>query len=92
MSKILLIDDEPGILDLLYTLLDYRGHDVALAECGRKGLQLFEQERPTCNNFGFHDARHEGPRCAQRDSDPRATRTGHRPDRVWNAGDRTASP
>ena len=46
MSKILVIDDEPGIRDLLDTLLRRKGYDVVLAESGQKGLDLFRRERP----------------------------------------------
>ena len=46
MAKILVIDDEQGIRDLLDTLLSRKGYDVVLAESGRKGLELFRRERP----------------------------------------------
>ena len=46
MTKILVIDDDPGILDLLDTVLRRKGHEVVLAERGHKGVQLFQQERP----------------------------------------------
>ena len=46
MAKILVIDDEPGIRDLLDTLLRRKGYDVVLAENGWKGLELFRRERP----------------------------------------------
>ena len=46
MSKILVIDDEPSIRDLLDTLLRRKGYVVVLAESGRKGLELFRRERP----------------------------------------------
>jgi CheY-like chemotaxis protein len=46
MSKILVIDDEPSIRDLLDRLLRRKGYDVVLAESGRKGLELFRRERP----------------------------------------------
>ncbi len=46
MAKILVIDDEPSILDLLDNILRRKGHEVVLAELGRKGLKLFQQERP----------------------------------------------
>ncbi len=46
MARILVIDDEPSILDLLDTILHSKGHEVVLAERGRKGVQLFQQERP----------------------------------------------
>ncbi len=35
MARILVIDDEPGILDLLDTVLCHKGHEVVLAERGR---------------------------------------------------------
>ena len=46
MAKILVIDDEPGIRDLLDTLLSRKGYDVVLAENGWKGLEVFRRERP----------------------------------------------
>ena len=46
MAKILVIDDEQGIRDLLDTLLSRKGYDVVLAENGRKGLEAFRRERP----------------------------------------------
>ena len=46
MAKILVIDDEQSIRDLLDTLLCRKGYDVVLAESGRKGLEVFRRERP----------------------------------------------
>ena len=46
MAKILVIDDEQGIRDLLGTILRRKGYDVVLAESGRKGLELFRREHP----------------------------------------------
>ena len=46
MAKILVIDDEVGIRDLLDTILRRKGYDVVLAESGAKGLELFRRERP----------------------------------------------
>ncbi len=46
MAKILVIDDEPSMLELLDTVLRRKGHEVVLAERGRKGVQLFQQEHP----------------------------------------------
>lgn len=46
MAKILVIDDEQGIRDLLDTLLRRKGYDVVLADSGRKGLELFRREHP----------------------------------------------
>ncbi len=44
MAKILVIDDAPSILKLLDTVLRDKGHEVVLAERGRKGVQQFQQE------------------------------------------------
>jgi DNA-binding NtrC family response regulator len=46
MTKILVIDDEQGIRDLLDTLLRRKGYVVVLAESGRKGLELFRRDHP----------------------------------------------
>ncbi len=53
MARILVIDDEPGMLDLLDTVLRRMGHEVVLAERGRKGLQLFQQEHPHATILDF---------------------------------------
>ena len=46
MAKILVIDDEQGIRDLLDTLLHRKGYDVVLAASGQKGLELLRREQP----------------------------------------------
>ena len=46
MAKVLVIDAEPGIRDLLDTHLRRKGYDVVLAENGWKGLEVFRRERP----------------------------------------------
>ncbi|MEO7863167.1 MAG: response regulator [Nitrospirales bacterium] len=46
MAKILVIDDDRGIRDLLNAVLSHRGYHVLLAESGQKGLELYRQERP----------------------------------------------
>ena len=53
MAKILVIDDEPGILDLLCTILHHKGHEVILADRGRNGVELFQQERPQVTILDF---------------------------------------
>ncbi|HSS29769.1 MAG TPA: response regulator [Nitrospiraceae bacterium] len=45
MAKVLVIDDEPGIRDLLDTLLSRKGYDVVLADSGQKGLEVFRRAR-----------------------------------------------
>ncbi len=46
MAKILVIENSRNTLELLETVLFNMGHEVVLAEGGRKGLDLFRQERP----------------------------------------------
>ena len=46
MAKVLVIDDEQSIRDLLDRLLRRKGYDVVLAESGRQGLALLRQEHP----------------------------------------------
>ena len=46
MATILVIDDEPGIRDLLDTLLTRKGFGVVLADSGQKGLEVFRRARP----------------------------------------------
>jgi two-component system, chemotaxis family, chemotaxis protein CheY len=46
MAKVLVIDDEQGIRDLLDMLLRRKGYDVIVAESGQKGLECFRRERP----------------------------------------------
>ncbi len=53
MARILVIDDEPGMLDLLDNVLRDKGHEVVLAERGRKGVQLFQQKRPHATILDF---------------------------------------
>lgn len=44
---ILLVDDEPDNLHLAAELLRFRGATVALAENGRRGLEIASQYKPT---------------------------------------------
>jgi len=46
MDKILLIDDEEDILDVLSLSLRSDGYDVITAASGEKGLEAFEKESP----------------------------------------------
>jgi DNA-binding NtrC family response regulator len=46
LAKILVIDDEQSIRDLLDTLLRRKGYDVLLAGSGQKGLEFYRRERP----------------------------------------------
>ncbi len=44
MARILVIDDEASIRDLITDILEEEGHEVLAAEDGRQGLSLFRQE------------------------------------------------
>ena len=46
MARILLIDDQSAICDLLVTVLTTRGHTVRVAPDGVQGLQTFAVHRP----------------------------------------------
>ncbi|MBW2598769.1 MAG: response regulator [Deltaproteobacteria bacterium] len=46
MNKVLLIDDEEDILDVLSLSLKSDGYDVITAASGEKGLEAFEKESP----------------------------------------------
>jgi two-component system, OmpR family, response regulator RegX3 len=46
MPKILVVEDEPAIVDALEFGLGAEGFDVAVATDGRRGLEVFERERP----------------------------------------------
>ena len=46
MARILVVDDEESVRNLLDTVLTRKGHEVLLADGGRKGLELFHTKRP----------------------------------------------
>lgn len=46
MARILVVDDEPMVLDLLQKALTRKGHEVIKADGGRKAIQLFRQDHP----------------------------------------------
>jgi DNA-binding response OmpR family regulator len=46
-KKILIIDDEENIIELLNINLSLRGYDVISAETGEKGLELALKEKPS---------------------------------------------
>ena len=46
MPKIMVVEDEPSIVDALEFGLSSEGFDVVTSTDGRKGLELFDRERP----------------------------------------------
>ena len=46
MARILVLDDDPHIRELLETLLELEGYEVITAPDGRLGMELFRSARP----------------------------------------------
>jgi DNA-binding response OmpR family regulator len=46
MARILVVDDEESIRDLLQTVLTRKDHEVITADDGRKAIQVFRQDCP----------------------------------------------
>jgi len=46
MARVLAVDDDAKIRDLLDTLLRRKGHQVFTADHGQKGIDVFRRERP----------------------------------------------
>ncbi|TLY28517.1 MAG: response regulator [Nitrospirae bacterium] len=46
MARVLAVDDDVKIRDLLDTLLRRKGHQVLTADHGQKGIDVFRRERP----------------------------------------------
>lgn len=46
MARVLVVDDEPDLRDLLRTSLGLAGHDVSVASDGHKGLHSAREQRP----------------------------------------------
>ncbi|MEE8168615.1 MAG: response regulator [Candidatus Hydrothermarchaeales archaeon] len=46
MSKILIVDDEPDVADLLATVLKKEGYEVKECHSGREALEEIDKEKP----------------------------------------------
>ncbi|MGE3152797.1 MAG: response regulator [Nitrospiraceae bacterium] len=46
MAKVLVVDDEPFVLELLKTVLKRKGHQVLVATAAQRGIESFVQESP----------------------------------------------
>ena len=44
--KILIVEDDKGILDFIIPELEHEGYQTCIAETGRKALEVFETEKP----------------------------------------------
>ncbi len=45
-QSILVIDDDPAIVELVRDILEFEGYDVAVATNGREGIAVLDQIRP----------------------------------------------
>lgn len=54
-KKILVIDDEEGVRDVLGRILENEGHRVVLAGASREGLEKFEQDNGELTLTGMQD-------------------------------------
>ena len=46
MARILVVDDEPDLRELVRTVLTYHGHQVSLAEDGEQAVDALQRQRP----------------------------------------------
>ena len=53
MARILAVDDDEKIRDLLDTVLKRKGHHVLTADHGQKGIDIFRRERPHVTILDF---------------------------------------
>ena len=67
MSKrVLVVDDDEGIRDVLATVLEDEGYDVCTAADGLEGLAEAERARPDVVILDFQMPRCDGPSFAER--------------------------
>jgi DNA-binding response OmpR family regulator len=60
MAKILVVDDDRMICDLLQAVLSRHGHEVLTATDGGKGLELYQQHRPGITLLDFRMPKMDG--------------------------------
>jgi len=60
MARILVVDDEEGIRRILRQVLEYEGHEVAIASGGGEALNSFQQSRPDLTLLDVKMARMDG--------------------------------
>lgn len=54
MSKVLIVDDQPGIRELLRMVLVHSGHDVFMAVTGREAIDIMAQRQPPLAVLDLH--------------------------------------
>ena len=55
--KILLVDDEPDILEIVGYNLKNEGYQIFTAENGLEASKISQEKYPTLNFTGYYDAR-----------------------------------
>lgn len=60
MAKILVVDDDQMICDLLQAVLSRHGHEVLTATDGERGLELYQQHRPGITLLDFRIPKMDG--------------------------------
>lgn len=60
MAKILVVDDDRMICDLLQAVLSRHGHEVLTATDGERGLELYQQHRPGITLLDFRMPKMDG--------------------------------
>ncbi len=64
MTKILLVEDDAPLLEVLQSILEAEGYEVFPAVNGKQALELFLSSQAEFDRIGYHDARNEWIRIA----------------------------
>jgi Response regulators consisting of a CheY-like receiver domain and a winged-helix DNA-binding domain len=56
MRKILIVDDEEKIREVLREYAEFEGYDVYEAEDGFKAIEIAKKRELFINNYGYNDA------------------------------------
>ena len=49
--RILIVDDDPAVIESLYRTLQDEGHDVSVAQGGQAGIDIFQRQQQTARPF-----------------------------------------
>ena len=55
-GKILVVDDDQNICELLRLYIEKEGFEVRIANDGRKALEIFEEQNPDFDYVGYYAA------------------------------------
>jgi signal transduction histidine kinase/DNA-binding response OmpR family regulator len=73
-QRVLVVDDEPEIINAMQDLLEYLGYTPELAENGKKGLEKYRSNRPDAVLMDINMPEMDGVTCIEKilDHDPTA--------------------